>query len=100
MVSVDDRILEMLSVYGKLRLYQLHEQLLEEGNRDPPVSYVLLRCKRLREYGLLNLTDATFSITDTGSQYLDGELNADLLRSRVDLPDEGRQRHSTEDFDR
>lgn len=84
MVPLDDRILETLSVYGGLKIYPLHHRLISEGRLDPPVSYVLLRCKRLRKYGLLEQQDGYFVLTDAGDRYLAGEVDAATLGPDVD----------------
>lgn len=88
MVDLDDRILETLSVYDGLKIYQLHERLVREGRVEPPVAYVLLRCKRLRENDLLALEDGRFVVTDTGEGYLNGEVDAALLAGVRQLVDD------------
>lgn len=85
MVDVDDRILETLSVYDGLKLYPLHRRLARETDDEPPVSYVLLRCKRLREYDLIAQRDGHYVLTETGEGYLDGDVDATLLRSDADV---------------
>lgn len=79
MTEVDERILETVSVYDRLKLYPLHERIGRESTYDPPVSYILLRCKRLREYGLLAQQGGLFFLTEMGYEYLDGELDAERL---------------------
>jgi hypothetical protein len=79
MNDVDDRILETLAVYDGLRLFPLQQRLAREDAGEPPISYVLLRCKRLREYRLVSQRDGYFRLTDTGSAYLDGDVDAATL---------------------
>lgn len=89
MVAIDDRILETLSVYGGLKIYPLHHRLASEGRVDPPVSYVLLRCKRLRTSGLLTQQDGYFVLTDAGERYLAGDVDAATLGPDADpTPDD------------
>jgi len=87
MVEIDDCILETLSIYGGLKLYPLHRRLVRQKRADVPIAYVLLRCKRLREYALLSQQDGVFVLTETARAYLDGELDAATLSA------EGTDRH-------
>jgi hypothetical protein len=79
MTAVDDRILEALAVYDGLRLFSLHRRLHRDGDGAPPVGYLLLRCKRLRESRLVVQRDGYFRLTSTGRAYLNGEVDVERI---------------------
>ena len=99
MTDIDDRILETLAVYDGLRLYPLHQRLVREGIGEPPVTYVLLRCKRLRESRLMIQRDGYFRLTEMGRAYLDGDVDVAMLTHDCDKPDD-EERHVATDEER
>jgi hypothetical protein len=85
MTDVDDRILETLAVYEGHRLFPLQCRLSRDGSGDPPIGYLLLRCKRLRESRLVVQREGYFRLTQRGRAYLDGEVDVERI-----APDDGR----------
>lgn len=83
MGPVDDRILEFVEQEGPVSLRRVHGTV----SRDADVPYnraeTANRMERLLHYRLVSSVDRTrFYLTDFGSQYLDGNLEADGLRPK------------------
>lgn len=76
MTQADDRILETLEDSGLI----LSPRILSV-NIDYSRHYVSRRLKKLQESGLVErIDDGLYKITEKGSDYLTGDLNADDLR--------------------
>jgi len=72
MVICDDRILEYLSENETGTPKQMADSGLVRFSR----SYITQRCKQLVDHGLLrHLGNGVYVITDTGEEYLAGELD-------------------------
>ncbi|AZH26851.1 phage repressor protein [Haloplanus aerogenes] len=81
MVYADERILEFLSEYGNHQPAQIADRMSELGESlQYHRKYVGKRCRILTQYGLLeNLGNGVYAITESGEEYLDGELDAQTL---------------------
>lgn len=90
MAQPDDRILEFLHNHGELRTRSLRRGLADSGgNLTYPKAYVDRRCEALTDYGLLAYERGTqrYDITELGTQYLDGKLDAsELPENDMDEP--------------
>lgn len=76
MVICDERILEYLSENETGTPKQMADSSLVRFSR----SYITQRCRKLVDYGLLRLLgNGVYVITDTGEEYLEGELDAEEL---------------------
>lgn len=83
MTIADERILEFL--HETLPPHQSNQITTELDNHGIEYSdkYVGRRCIELSKYGLLrNLGNGIYTITETGEQYLDGELHAKELEPK------------------
>lgn len=76
MTRADERILEYLEMNGPSTPKKMSETETVRFTRQ----HINQRCKKLVEYGMLvHLGNGVYDITDTGEQYLAGELNAQEL---------------------
>jgi len=74
MKPVDDRILEFLEDSGAGTPKSISEALDKNNN------YIGVRCRKLTDYGLLKKPSrGLYTITDDGSAFLEGELDAGTL---------------------
>lgn len=74
MQPVDDRILEIFREHGNLTPAAV------EKFGGPSSSHASRRCKKLSNYGLLNvIVTGLYELTDEGRAYLDEELDASEL---------------------
>lgn len=78
MQPADERILEVLRAKGNLQPKTITELMTEQAtDLEYTSEHVGRRCRALEERGLLSRFGAgVYSITDTGREYLDGELDA------------------------
>ncbi|PGF15778.1 phage repressor protein [Natrinema sp. CBA1119] len=81
MAYADERVLEFLSEYGNHQPSQIADRLGKIGNDlDFHPNYIGRRCRKLTDYGLIqNLGNGLYSITDDGTKYLNGDLDASTL---------------------
>ncbi|ELZ68493.1 PhiH1 repressor-like protein [Haloferax sp. ATCC BAA-645] len=78
MTQADERILEFVSEYGNHPPKAICDRLSEIGgamNYNP--SYIRRECRKLADYGLLkNVGSGTYSLTELGTQFLEGQVDA------------------------
>ena len=81
MTELDERILEFLNENGNHQPGAIRERLdAMSADMDYSDNYVNMRCRKLRDYGLLvNVGGGVYSITDDGRAFLAGELDAGTL---------------------
>ena len=81
MVEVDERILEFLDERGNHPPSAIRDQLAEIGSgMDYSSQHINNRCRKLRDHGLVtNVASGVYSITDTGRDFLTGDLDAGTL---------------------
>lgn len=76
MTIADDRILEYLSGVET----STPKKMADSGDVRFSRAYIGERCRKLAAYGLVQpLGNGVYRITDSGSEYLDGELDAEEL---------------------
>jgi len=78
LTQTDERVLEFLREYGNFPPSAIRDRLAEIGDDlEYSANHVGMRCRELDDYGLLeNVGGGTYSITDLGEEYLDGEFDA------------------------
>lgn len=75
MVIADERILEFLRENSARQPKQITVELNQRG-LDYNDKYIGQRCLKLADRGLIrNLGNGIYTITDTGKQYLEGEIH-------------------------
>lgn len=81
LTQADERILEFLHEYGNHPPSAICSRLAEiGGGLEYSSNHVGMRCRALANHGLLiNVGGGTYSITDLGESFLEGELDADEL---------------------
>ena len=81
MTQTDERILEFLSEFGNRQPHAISDKFAEMGvDLDYHVQSINRRCWTLTDYGLVtNVGGGTYSITELGKQFLDGDLDAGTL---------------------
>jgi predicted transcriptional regulator len=81
LTQTDERVLEFLREYGNHPPSAIRDRLAEIGqDMSLTPQHIGARCRELAEYGLLaNVGGGTYSITDLGEQFLDGDLDAGTL---------------------
>lgn len=73
MTLADERILEYISQHDSGAPKEMEDSGYVRYSRQ----YISQRCKKLVDYGLLqHLGNGVYVITDSGTQYLNGELDA------------------------
>lgn len=73
MSLADERILEYIRKHGSGTPKEMEDSGYVRYSRQ----HISQRCKKLVDYGLLqHLGNGVYVITDTGKEYLDGELDA------------------------
>lgn len=78
MTIADERILEHLSETET----DTPKGMAESGRVRFSRQYIGERCRKLTDYGMLqHLGNGVYRITDSGEQYLDGDLDAEDLES-------------------
>jgi hypothetical protein len=84
MVQLDERLLEYLAAEGPRKLYPMQAGLMNVSyGLEYPAEYILYRCKRLRQRGLLEYRDdGTYAVTRRGRQFLAGDLDVEDARTR------------------
>lgn len=81
LTQADERILEFLSERGNFPPSAIRDRLADTGeDLTYSTNHLGMRCRALADRGLLeNVGGGTYSITDVGEQYLDGEFDAGSL---------------------
>ena len=81
LTQADERVMEFLREFGNHPPGAIQSRLAEIGvDMDYHPKHIGVRCRELRDYGLLvNVGGGTYSITDLGEQFLDGEIDAGTL---------------------
>lgn len=81
LTQTDERILEFLRERGNHPPSGIQHRLSESGvDLEYHANHVGRRCRELAAYGLLeNIGGGTYSITERGEAFLDGELDAGML---------------------
>lgn len=80
----DEGVLEFLREEPPRQPKQITTELAERGVAYDD-KYIGRRCLKLAEYGLLrNLGNGIYSITEEGTDYLDGKINAEELTADPD----------------
>jgi repressor of nif and glnA expression len=79
--QTDERILEFLREFGNHPPKAIRDKLNEAGEgMDYHAEHIGRECRQLADYGLVvNVGGGTYSITELGEQFLDGELDASTL---------------------
>ena len=79
--QADERILEFISDRGNHPPKAIRDKLAEEGvQMDYHVQHVRRECRKLRDHGLLvDVGGGTYSITEKGEAFLEGDLDAGTL---------------------
>ena len=81
MTQTDERVLEYLRENGNFPPSAIRDGLVEiSEDIDYHQSHIGRRCRALDDHGLVeNVGGGTYSITDLGKRYLDGEFDAGSL---------------------
>lgn len=79
--QTDERILEYLREHGNAPPSVIQDRLAGIGeDLTYSTNHLGMRCRTLADHGLAeNLGGGTYSITDLGEQFLDGEIDAGSL---------------------
>lgn len=86
LTQADERILEFISEYGNHPPKAICDQLSEIGGAmDYSASYIRRECRKLADYGFLkNVGSGTYSITELGTQFLNGQVDASKIAENND----------------
>lgn len=81
LTQTDERVLEFLREYGNHPPSGIQHRLSDIGvDMEYHANHIGRRCRELTEYGLAeNIGGGTYSITELGESFLDGELDAGAL---------------------
>jgi repressor of nif and glnA expression len=81
LTQTDERVLEFVREYGNFPPSAIRDRLAEIGDDlEYSANHVGMRCRELDDHGLLEIVGGgTYSITELGEQYLNGEFDAGSL---------------------
>ncbi len=81
LTQADERILEFLRENGNYPPSAIRDRLAEIGDDlDYSTNHLGMRCRALDDHGLLeNVGGGTYTVTNLGEEYLDGEFDAGSL---------------------